>query len=253
MQHSVSYWPYAEIPLEEFAAKIRPLGYTGIDLLRPEQALKVAPLGISCPVTAAPEHPSGLGCIERAFNNPAHHATLHEIYQNLIPAAAEAGIPQVICFSGNREDLDDAAGIENCARGLAPLLALAEEHEVTLVMELLNSKVDHPDYQCDRTSWGVALCERLAHPRFKLLYDIYHMQIMEGDIIRTIREFHPYFSHYHTAGYPGRHEIDESQELSYPAIVRAIRETGFTGFLAQEFIPLGDPMEALADAVNRCS
>lgn len=252
MQHSVSYWPFAEIPLEEFAAKILPLGYTGIDLLHPEQARRIAPLGISCPVTAAPEHPSGLGSIERAFNNPAHHATLHEIYRELIPAAAEAGIPHVICFSGNREGLDDAAGVENCARGLEPLLPLAEEYGVTLLMELLNSKIDHPDYQCDRTSWGVALCKRLGSPRFKLLYDIYHMQMMEGDVIRTIREFHPYFSHYHTAGNPGRNEIDESQELFYPAIVRAIRETGFTGFLAQEFVPLSNPLNALADAMKRC-
>ena len=177
MKHSVSYWPFADIPLTDFAQKILPLGYHGIDLLHPAQALEVAPLGIKCPVTAAPEHPSGLGCIERAFNRIEHHETLHQIYRDLIPAAAEAGIPQVICFSGNRAGLDDATGLENCARGLEPLLPLAEEHGVTLLMELLNSKVDHPDYQCDHTAWGAALCTlrktstTCPPSRFKLLYD----------------------------------------------------------------------------------
>ncbi len=253
MKHSVSYWPFAGIPLEEFAEKLLPLGYTGIDLLHPEQAKRVKSVGIDCPVTAAPEHESGLGCIERAFNRLEHHHTLHKIYRELIPAAAEAGVPQVICFSGNRDGLDDAVGLANCARGLEPLLPLAEEHGVVLLMELLNSKVDHPDYQCDHTAWGAALCETLAHPQFKLLYDIYHMQIMEGDVIRTIRQFHPHIAHYHTGGNPGRNEIDDSQELNYPAIAAAIRETGFQGFMGQEFIPTGDPFEALADAIQRCS
>lgn len=252
MKHSVSYWPFAAIPLAEFAQEILKLGYTGIDLLHPGQALEITALGMNCTVTAAPEHPSGLGCIERAFNRLEHHEILHEIYRELIPAAAKAGIPHVICFSGNREGLDDETGLENCARGLEPLLPLAEEHDVVLVMELLNSKVDHPDYQCDRTAWGAALCERLANPRFKLLYDIYHMQIMEGDVIRTIRENHQHIAHYHTAGNPGRHEIDSSQELNYPAIVAAIRETGFTGYLGQEFVPLRDPLASLAEAIAIC-
>jgi hydroxypyruvate isomerase len=253
MKHSVSYWPFADIPLSEFAEKIQPLGYTGIDLLTPEQAQEIAPLGFACPLTAAPEHASGLGCIEKAFNRVEHHETLHEIYRKLIPAAAEAGIPQVICFSGNREGLDDETGIENCARGLEPLLPLAEQHGIILTMELLNSKVDHPDYQCDHTAWGISLCEKLGSPTFKLLYDIYHMQVMEGDVIRTIRDNHRYFSHYHTAGNPGRNEIGDTQELNYPAIANAIRETGFEGYLAQEFVPLGEPIESLAEAIRLCS
>ncbi|GHC58581.1 hydroxypyruvate isomerase family protein [Roseibacillus persicicus] len=253
MKHSVSYWPFADIPLVDFAEKIAPLGYEGIDLLHPEQAKEIRGTGVCCSVTAAPEHASGLGCIERAFNRIEHHATLHEIYRALIPAAAEAGVQQVICFSGNREGLDDATGLDNCARGLEPLLPLAEEHGIVLLMELLNSKVDHPDYQCDHTAWGAALCEKLGHPHFKLLYDIYHMQIMEGDVIRNIRDYHQHIAHYHTAGNPGRNEIDESQELFYPAIVKAVRETGFEGFFGQEFIPTREPVESLADAIARCS
>jgi hydroxypyruvate isomerase len=215
---------------------------------------EITSFGLSCPVTAAPEHQSGLGCIEKAFNKPEHHATLLEIYQKLIPGAAEAGIPNVITFSGNREGLSDAEGIENCAKGLEPLLDLADKHDVTLIMELLNSKVDHPDYQCDHTDWGIALCEKLDSPRFKLLYDIYHMQVMEGDVVATIKKAAPYIGHYHTAGVPGRHEIDESQELYYPAIIKAIEATGYDGFVAQEFIPTWDDQRAaLADAIARCS
>lgn len=253
LKHSVAYWPFAKIPLSEFAAQVLSLGYTGIDLLHPEQARAVAPLGITCPITAAPEHESGLGSIERAFNRREHHATLHQIYEKLIPAAAEAGIPQVICFSGNRDGQSDETGLANCALGLAPLLPLAEKHGVILTMELLNSKVDHPDYQCDRSDWGIALCDKLASPTLRLLYDIYHMQIMEGDLIRTIQHKHRYFSHYHTAGNPGRHEIDDSQEINYAAVTEAIRATGYQGYLAQEFLPLGDPIDALADAIQRCS
>ncbi|MDP0492352.1 MAG: TIM barrel protein [Verrucomicrobiota bacterium JB023] len=253
MKHSVSYWPFEAIPLEEFAEKILPLGYTGIDLLHPEQARRVRPLGIECPVSAAPEHESGLGCIERAFNRKEHHPTLHQIYEKLIPEAAEAGISQVICFSGNREGLDDVTGMENCAAGIAPLLPLAERNGVTLIMELLNSDVDHPDYQCDHSDWAAGLASLLDSPNFGVLYDIYHMQIMEGDIIQTIRRHHRHFTHYHTAGNPGRNEIGPNQELNYPAICRAIRETGFEGYLAQEFVPLGNPLAALQEAIDLCS
>src|SRR3546814_9335236 len=141
---------------------------------------------------------------------------------------------QIICFSGNRRGLDDEQGIRHCAAGLQRLMSTAEKHGVTLVMELLNSKVNHPDYQCDHTVWGAALFDAIGSDRFKLLYDIYHMQIMEGDVIATIRKYHPYIAHYHTAGVPGRNEIDETQELNYPAIMRAIAETGFTGYVAQD-------------------
>jgi hydroxypyruvate isomerase len=161
-------------------------------------------------------------------------------------------VPNLICFSGNREGLGDEEGLANCARGLKAVLPLAERHGVTICMELLNSKVNHPDYQCDRTPWGVSLVERLGSKRFKLLYDIYHMQIMEGDVISTLRANREHIAHYHTGGVPGRHEIDASQELNYPAIMRAIAETGFTGYVAQEFIPTRDPRTSLAEAVRLC-
>ncbi|MEJ6582176.1 MAG: TIM barrel protein [Akkermansiaceae bacterium] len=253
MQHSVCRWCFQSTPLSQLAEWCQDLGISGIDLLHPHEVAEVSKFGISCPITAAPEHPSGLGCIENAFNKAANHAALLEIYTELIPQAAAAGIPNVITFSGNREGLSDEEGIKNCAAGLAPLLELAEKHDITLIMELLNSKVDHPDYQCDHTAWGVALCQKLDSPRFKLLYDIYHMQVMEGDVMATIKSAAPYIGHYHTAGYPGRHEINETQELYYPAIVQAIKDTGYTGFLAQEFIPTWDDQKAaLADAIERC-
>lgn len=253
LRHAVCRWPFASVRLETLAERVAELGYDGVDLLHPHEVERIRPFGLECPVTAAPQHASGIGCIERAFNRVEHHNTLVEIYEALIPAAAEAGIPKVICFSGNRVGLSDEEGIENCARGLERILPLAEKHGVVMVMELLNSKVDHPDYQCDHTAWGVALCERLGNPRFQLLYDIYHMQVMEGDVIATIRGHIRHIGHFHTAGVPGRHEIDDGQELNYPAIVRAIRESGFEGYLAQEFIPVAeDPFASLADALKRC-
>lgn len=254
LRHSVSRWCYGSYPLETMCERLAEMGYDGIDLLHPSEVGVLRLFGLVCPVTAAPQHASGIGGIERAFNRIEHHDTLSEIYSELVPAAAEAGIPNVICFSGNRDGLSDEAGLENCARGLERVLPLAEKYGITLVMELLNSRVDHPGYQCDRTEWGVALCERLGNPRFKLLYDIYHMQVMEGDVIATIRRYIRHIGHFHTAGVPGRHEIDDSQELNYPAIARAIAETGFEGFLGQEFIPtVEDPFSSLGDAIRRCS
>jgi hydroxypyruvate isomerase len=179
---------------------------------------------------------------------------LHAIYEKLIPAAADLGVKQVICFSGNRDGLSDEAGLENCAVGLAPLIPLAKNHGVTLVMELLNSKVDHPDYQCDHTAWGVALCEKLSTDHFKLLYDIYHMHIMEGNVIRTIKDHHQHISHYHTAGVPGRNEFDATQELNYAAISSAIANTDYVGYIGQEYIPTtDDPFEFLPRAIDLCS
>ena len=162
--------------------------------------------------------------------------------------AQEWGIPNLICFSGNRRGLDDAAGAENTAAGLRRVARAAEEAGITLVLELLNSKVDHPDYQCDRTEWGVKVCTWVNSPRVKLLYDIYHMQIMEGDLIRTIQTHHTWFGHYHVAGNPGRHEPDDSQEINYPAVYRAIRETGYDGFIGVEFVPSVEPVAALRAA-----
>ncbi|MFP6883398.1 MAG: TIM barrel protein [Roseibacillus sp.] len=248
---SVSRWCFNDFSLGELAERAANLGLKGIDLLHPGEVTTVKSFGLTCPVTAAPEHDSGLGCIERAFNRREHHDTLVEIYRELIPAAAESGTPHVITFSGNREGLSGLEGIDNCTAGLERILPLAEEHDVILVMELLNSKVDHPDYQCDHTDWGIALCEKIGHPRFKLLYDIYHMQVMEGDIIATIRENIDCLAHFHTAGVPGRNELGADQELNYPAIARALAGTGYSGFVGHEFVPTAeDPFDSLAEAAQ---
>ena len=253
-EHSVCRWCFENTPLPELAEWCRELGISGIDLLTPDEALEVAKFGLACPVSTFPTTEDGLGCIERAFNKREHHEPLQKRYADYIPECAAAGIKQVILFSGNRDGLNDTMGLENCAAGITPLLEIAEANDVTLVMELLNSKVDHPDYQCDHTEWGVALCEKLGSGRFKLLYDIYHMQVMEGDVIATIKRHAKHISHYHTAGVPGRKEIDTTQELYYPSIVEAIKGTGYEGFVAQEFIPTWEkPKEALLDAIKRCS
>jgi hydroxypyruvate isomerase len=191
--------------------------------------------------------------IPDGWNDPKLHDTLIKSFSEMIPKVAEAGYTNLICFSGNRKGMADSVGLQNCADGLKEVLPLAEKHGVVLQMELLNSKVDHADYMCDHAEWGVELCQKLGSENFKLLYDIYHMQIMEGDIIRTIKEHHPYFGHYHTGGNPGRNEIDETQELFYPAIMRAILETGYKGHVAQEFIPSWeDKIAALKQGVTIC-
>jgi hydroxypyruvate isomerase len=191
--------------------------------------------------------------ISKGFNRVELHDQLVADYEKLIPIAAEAGIPSVICFSGNRAGLDDEQGIVNCVKGLKRLTKLCEETKVNLIMELLNSKVNHKDYQCDHTAWGAEVCRQVGSERCKLLYDIYHMQIMEGDLIRTIQENAEYIGHYHTGGVPGRHEIDETQEIYYPAVMRAIVETGYKGYVGQEFIPAGDdPLAALRKCVLIC-
>jgi hydroxypyruvate isomerase len=254
IRHSVSRWCFGSTPLDEFCQKCLQYGITGIDLLKLDEIPTVQSLGMECSITAAHPDENDIGEIEKGFNNPSFHPALHKIYQKLIPAAAALGVKQVICFSGNRDGISEQDGISHCATGLAPLIALAQQHGITLVMELLNSKVDHPDYQCDHTAWGAALCERIGSAHFKLLYDIYHMQIMEGDVIRTIQTYHQHISHYHTAGVPGRHEFNDAQELNYPAIAQAIKATGFDGFIGQEYMPTTeDPFEFLPKAVKLCS
>ena len=189
--------------------------------------------------------------LEDGWANPAFHAELIRRYTDHIRLVADAGYKNLICFSGNRGSISNAEGLENCAFGLNQILPAAQVAGVTIVMELLNSRVDHPDYMCDHTNWGVALCQRLNSPNFKLLYDIYHMQIMEGDVIRTITDHHQWLGHFHTAGNPGRHNPDDSQELNYPAICRAIRDSGFTGYVAQEFIPSDPTPDAAAQALRQ--
>jgi hydroxypyruvate isomerase len=258
IRHSVCRWCYATIPLDHLCVAAREIGISSVELVMPDDMPILRKHGLTCAMISFPvgKTPAGteVGRIEKAFNRLEHHDTLVEIYTPHLRAAAAAGAKQVICFSGNREGLSDEEGLQNCATGLRRLLPLAEELGLTICMELLNSKIDHPDYQCDHSAWGVRLCEVLDSGNFGLLYDIYHMQIMEGDIIRTIRDHHRHFTHYHTGGCPGRNEIGETQELNYPAIMRAIADTGYTGFVGQEFIPLGkDPLASLRQGVEICT
>ena len=249
-RHSVCRWTYSSVTLEELCEVAIDLNIDSIELLNPSDIKKVQQRGLNCAV--ANSVPLSL---TDGFNDPRYHAKLKQEYSQLIPVLADLGIQNLICFSGNRRSVGDQQGMEQCAIGLDPIVSLAQKYGITLVMELLNSKVDHKDYQCDHTTWGVGLCEKIGSNHFKLLYDIYHMQVMEGDIIETIRKNHKYFGHFHTAGVPGRNEIDENQELFYPAIMEAIKQTGFNGYVAQEFIPLDKAkfgMNSLLKAVKTC-
>ena len=191
--------------------------------------------------------------ITQGFNDPNNHEQLFKDFSARIPSASDLGIKNIICFSGNRYGISDESGLNHCAKGLEPVVKLADKYGMTVCMELLNSKVDHPDYQCDHTSWGVKLVDALGLDNFKLLYDIYHMQIMEGDIISTITANKDYIAHYHTGGVPGRAEIDKSQELNYEAIMNAIVSTGFKGYVAQEFVPKKqDPLASLREGILIC-
>ncbi len=249
IRHSACRWCYNDIPLETLCAEGSKFGLGSIDLIGP----KDWPVVKKFEMTSAMGNGAELG-IAKGWNDPQYHDTLIKNYLEIIPIAAREGIQNIICLSGNRNGMDDETGLKNCEAGLKKILSLAEKNKVNIVMELLNSKVDHADYMCDHTPWGVELCDRIGSDRFKLLYDIYHMQIMEGDVIRTIQEHHKYIAHFHTGGVPGRHEINDSQELYYPAIMKAIAETGFTGFVAQEFIPTREnKLESLKEALEICT
>ncbi len=248
VNHSVCRWCYSSIPMEDFLKSLNTLGIKSMDLTGPEDW----PLMKKYNIHASMCWGAGMG-IEKGFNEPKYHEDLIKDYLQMIPKVAEAGYTNLICFSGNRAGMSDYVGLENCVAGLKQILPLAAQHGVVIQMELLNSKVDHKDYMCDHSDWGVELCRRLDSENFKLLYDIYHMQIMEGDVIRTIQDYHPYFGHYHTGGNPGRHEINQTQELFYPAIMKAILATGFKGHVAQEFIPTWeDKIAALKEGVTIC-
>lgn len=260
IRHSACKWCYRDVSLDELCTAGKEFGLEAIDLLTPEDFATLKKHGMHCPMVSNPvaELEIGgekrkVGSIPHAFNRLEHHDLLVEIYEPLIAASAAAGFTNVICFSGNRDGLDDEQGLENCAIGLKRLLPACEKHGVTLTMELLNSKVNHKDYMGDLSDWGVALCEKLGSEHFKLLYDIYHMQIMEGDVIRTIQENIQWIGHFHTAGNPGRNEMDDQQELNYRGICHAIRQTGYDGYLAHELIPRGDKIQALEAAYNICS
>ena len=252
INHSVCSWTYSFLPLDEMCVMVKSLGVKAIDLLAPKDWPIIQKHAITCSMC----YTAGKISLTEGWNNPAYHGWLIQDFTEAIPLVAAAGYKNLICFSGNRNGMADETGLLNCADGLKKIMAMAEKHGVIIQMELFNSKIDHKDYMCDKSSWGVELCKKIGSPNFKLLYDIYHMQINEGDIIRTIKDNHQYFGHYHTAGVPGRHEIDETQELYYPAIMKAILETGYKGYVAQEFIPSGkenqDKVAALKKAIEIC-
>ncbi len=251
INHSVCQWTYSFLTLEELCALVKKLGFAAIDLIGPKGWPTLKSNGIYSSMCNGAEI-----SLVKGWNDKQYHATLIKNYTEHIELVASAGYKNLICFSGNRNGMDNETGMKTCAEGLKQIMAIAEKKGVIIQMELFNSKVDHKDYMCDKSAWGVELCKKIGSPNFKLLYDIYHMQINEGDVIRTITTNHEYFGHYHTAGVPGRHELDESQELFYPAIMKAIVATGYKGYVAQEFIPTGkessDKIAALKKAIKIC-
>ncbi|HYH13775.1 MAG TPA: TIM barrel protein [Flavisolibacter sp.] len=251
IKHSVCRWTYNFLTLDELCTTVKSIGFAAIDLVGPKDWPTLKKHGIDSSMCNGAEI-----SLTEGWNDQQYHPTLIKNYLEHIDLVAAAGYKNLICFSGNRKGMDNETGLKNCALGLKQILSHAEKKGVIIQMELLNSKVDHKDYMCDLSAWGVELCKRIGSPNFKLLYDIYHMQIDEGDVIRTIQNNHEYFGHYHTAGVPGRHEIDENQELFYPAIMKAIAETGFKGYVAQEFIPTGKDnaakVAALKKAIQTC-
>jgi len=247
LRQSVCRWCYADMPLDELCRNAKAIGLESVELLSENEWDVPAKYGLTCAMANGPS------TIPVGFNRPSEHDRLVAESERLLPLIAARKLPNMIVFSGNRGGMDDGEGLENCVRGLKRVMPTAERLGVTVCMELLNSKVDHKDYMCDHTTWGVALAKRVDSPRFKLLYDIYHMQIMEGDVIRTIRDNAPFLGHFHTGGVPGRHELDDTQELNYHTVMQAIADTGFTGFVAQEFIPSRDPMTSLRQGVAECT
>ena len=247
LKQSVARWCYKKIPLPDFYRAVAEMGLTAIDLLEENEWEIAREYGLTCSMGYG-----GGGTISDGLNVKANHHRIVSNFEKSIPRAAKLGIPNLITFFGNRRGMTDQEAIANCTAGLNQVKKIAEDHGVIICVELLNSKVDHKDYQGDRTAFGVEVVKAVASPRVKLLYDIYHMQIMEGDVIRTIRHNHEYIAHYHTGGVPGRHELDHTQELNWPAVCSAIVATSFKGYLAHEFVPARDPLVSLRQAVALC-
>jgi hydroxypyruvate isomerase len=247
IHQSVCQWCYPNIPVAELAEYAAKIGLRGVDLLQPEEYEIPRRYGLVCTMGYA-----GGGEIGKALNRLENHAAIEEGFRVNIPRAAKAGVPNVITFSGNRGGMSDDEGAKNTVAGLNRVKKIAEDHGVTICMELLNSKRDHHDYMCDHTAWGVRVVREVNSPNVKLLYDIYHMQIMEGDLIETIRENIQWLGHFHTGGVPGRHELDDKQEIQWDAVMRAIADTGFKGYVAHEFEPTGDPLVSLRKAAELC-
>ena len=249
INHSVSRWTYNYLSLDELCKVVKDIGFNAIDLVGPKDWPVLQQHGIYSSMC----YTAGKNDLYKGLNNPLYHDHLIKEYLEVIPIMAKAKYRNLICFTGTRSGMDDETGMKNCIDALKKILPLAEKNGVTMVMELLNSKIDHKDYMCDHSAWGVELCKRVGSENFKLLYDIYHMQISEGDIIRTIKENHQYFAHYHTGGVPGRNEINDSQELHYPAIMQAIKDTGYKGYVAQEFVPTREnKIDSLREAIKIC-
>jgi hydroxypyruvate isomerase len=247
IHHSVCQWTYNFLPLDELCQVVKKIGFSAIDLIAPKDWPILQKYGIYSSMC----YINGKVSLTEGFSDKKFHEQLIKEYHEVIPLMVKAGYKNVICFSGNRNGMDDETGLKNCAEGIKQFIGLAEKNNVMVQMELLNSKVNHKDYMCDKTPWGVELVKRIGSPNFKLLYDIYHMQIDEGDVIRTIKDNQQYIGHYHTGGVPGRHIIDETQELYYPAIMKAILETGFTDYVAQEFVPDQKDNEAKIAALKK--
>jgi hydroxypyruvate isomerase len=251
INHSVCWWTYNYMSLEELCVAVKGIGFSAIDLVGPKDWPTLVKHGIDSSMCNGAEI-----SLVKGWNDKQYHAQLIKNYSEHIGLVSKAGYKNLICFSGNRNGMDDETGMKNCVEGLKQIMSLAEQKKVTIQIEIFNSKINHKDYMADKSAWAVELCKRIGSENFKILYDIYHMQVNEGDVIRTIQQNHQYFGHYHTAGVPGRNEIDESQELYYPAIMKAIQATGYKGYVAQEFIPTAkDPkgkLAALKKAIKIC-
>jgi hydroxypyruvate isomerase len=247
IRQSVSRWCYQKIPLDKLCEYAAQIGLKGVDLLNPDEWDVPRQYGLICTMGYAEG-----GDIKNALNRTENHAKIEEAFRKYIPLAAKSGVPNVITFSGNRNGMSDEEGARNTIAGLNRVKKIAEDHGVSICIELLNSKVDHHDYMCDHTAWGVQVVQAVNSPRVKLLYDIYHMQIMEGDLVRTIQKNIDWIGHFHTGGVPGRHELDGTQEVQWDGVMRSIAATSFRGYVAHEFVPSRDPLTSLRQAVDLC-
>lgn len=249
LKHSVSRWCYGSIPFEDLCKAAKDMGILSIELTGPEEWPILNKYGLTSAMGWG-SWPKGTG-LESFFNDPKNHDALVSFYEQLIPQAASMGVTNLICFSGNRRGLTDYQGLLNCQKALKKVMPTAEKNKVTITMELLSSRHSHPDYQCDTIEWGAVLCEMVGSPNFKMLYDIFHMQSMGGDHIRNIQRYHQYISHYHTGGMPERREIDERQEIYYPAIMKAIVATGYKGYIGQEYTPTAKDTAGMLESLRQ--
>ncbi len=247
LKQSTARWCYAKIPVDDLCRQAADIGLSGIDLVEPEDWPTVHKYGLVPTIT------QGKAKIPDGWNRVESHDRLEQELRERIARSAEAKVPNVITFSGNRKGQPDEEGKANCILGLRRVKQYAEDAGVTICLELLNSRINHPDYQCDHTAWGVDVIKGVGSPRVKLLYDIYHMQIMEGDVVHTIRENIQYIGHFHTGGVPGRHELDDTQELHWRTIAQSVADLKFDGFFAHEFVPMRDPITSLREAVETCT